>query len=657
MISAEFLIPALLLLNVIPLMLLVLIRLKLDRESSRSIFAALVLFGMLWGDTTLLSRYDGLDSSARALILSFNFATAIILVAVFFAFFVHFTENNAVFRSPVFWIIMLNTAALAGVSFTDLIAGPVDTSGGNFRVQYGKLYPWFIASAVGVELYGLLIIMQTYRRSQNELLKFQLRTILLYCVTTFLLVNVMNIVLPYLFKTSRYSVIGPYCALLFFGGVFHILLRGPRLYAMNMLRRLISAPYCRLQDNLLAIREFLRALETAIAAPEKKTLSRVQFAGPAGEQMTLFLGKDALPEEAIPPAGEKGGTTLRLLEEDNRYLSQALIQAESVIREKWLAEVVDNIPVREIAPPTEGYRIDQQLPLIERNIAENVKKFGVEISSLSRIMSKQMNAIQDYAASEQLIVIEGEPGTGRTEMARAIHFYRTQKRDSVEIHCQNGNIDALARRIDEVAVAVKKSRKKTGVLIRNIDILPLDMVSIFTPIFDIGQDKVFLYITSAPDYLRNLEGLSDRLFHQLNQIRIQLPPLRRRDDDVIRLVYWYTARYAKKMNIPYTHISHGFLEEAKRLTWQGNITELKNTIQREILNNRSPLLSTFHLNDPHALAAPGQVLTPLERAERKVIVDYLKKNNFNKNRTRLELDITVNTLNAKIIKYGIELPE
>ena len=40
-----------------------------------------------------------------------------------------------------------------------------------------------------------------------------------------------------------------------------------------------------------------------------------------------------------------------------------------------------------------------------------------------------------------------------------------------------------------------------------------------------------------------------------------------------------------------------------------------------------------------------------------MIVDYLKKNNFNKNRTRIELDITVNTLNAKIIKYGIELPE
>lgn len=657
MISAEFLIPALFLLNAMPVILLVLIRQKLDRESSRSIFAALVLFGMLWGNTTLLSRYDGWDSSARALILSFNFATAIVLVAIFFAFFVHFTENNRVFRSPVFWIILLNTAALVVASFTDLIAGPVDTSGGNFLVRYGKLYPWFVVSAVGVELYGLILIAQTYRQSQNELLKFQLRTILLYCVATFLLVNVMNILLPYLLKTSRYSIFGPYCALLFFVAVFRIQFRGPRLYALNMLRRLISAPYCRLQDNLLAIREFLRALETAIATPGEKTLSRVQFAGPAGEQMTLFLGKDALPAEALSPAGENPGTTLRLLEEDNRYLTQALIQAEGVIRQKWLSEVVDKIPVRESAAPTEGYRIDQQLPLIERNIAENVKKFGVEISSLSRIMSKQMNAIQDYAASEQLIVIEGEPGTGRTEMARAIHFYRTQKSDLAEIHCQNGNIAALARRIEEVSAAVKKSRRKTGVLIRNMDILPLEMVSIFTPVFDIAQEKMFLYITSAPDYLRNLEGLSDRLFHQLNQIRIQLPPLRRRDDDVVRLIYWYTARYSKKMNIPYTHISPGFLEEAKRLTWQGNITELKNTIQREILNNRPPLLSTFHLTDPHALAAPGQVLTPLERAERKVIVDYLKKNNYNKNRTRLELDITVNTLNAKIIKYGIELPE
>ncbi len=669
MISAEALIAALAILNVIPVTLLIFIRLKLAHQSIRAIFSMLIVFGMLWGDTLLLSRYDGWDAPTRMFIFYTNFAVAAALVLVFFGFFIRFSGNQAIFKKPVFWIFTANTGALIVASYLGLIIAAFETNADKLMLHYGPGYPWFIASSLAVELYGLVIVVRTYRNSENELLRFQLRTIMAYATITFVLVNVMNILLPNLMKNSRFSLAGPYLALFFFSGVFRILLRGARLYVLNALDRMLQTAPFTIQENLFAVREFIQALKAAVLSGEGSAVRRVEFAGPGGEKLGLMLGKNSpvdallfqgdIPEKALLPQKWLKGfqDTVRVLEEDNRHLALSLIRAETILQEKWLSDTVENIPVRTVPALSDTLAIGDYLPAIAKNISENRENYGVEICTLSRIMFKQMAQVEDLARGNQLIVVEGEPGTGKASMARAINFFRFKAQNLVEIHCQNGNIDALSKRIEAVAAAVAKSRKKTGILIRNMDFIPLEMISIFLPIFNLDQDKTFVYVTSVSDYLRNLEGLSDTLFHRLNQVRIQMPPLRRREDDITHLIFWYAAQYAKKMNIAYTAISPGFIDDARRLSWQGNIVELQNTIQRELLNNKPPVLSTFHLNDPHALAAPGQVLTPLERAERKVIVDYLKKNNFNKNRTRIELDITVNTLNAKIIKYGIELPE
>jgi N-terminal 7TM region of histidine kinase len=669
MISAETLVAALAILNVIPIVLLIFIRLKLARQSIRAIFSVLIVFGMLWGNTVLLSRYDGWDTPARMLILYTNFAVAAVLVLAFFAFFVRFTGNQAIFKKPVFWLFTANTFALVVAAYLGLIIASFETSAEKLSLRYGPGYPWFVISSLGVELYGLAIVIRTYRTSENDLLRYQLRTILAYAAVTFVFVNVMNILLPNLLKNSRFSLAGPYLALFFFSGVFRILFRGARLYVLNALDRLLQTAPFTVQENLFAVREFIQALKAAVLSGEGSSVRRLEFAGLSGEKIGLMLGKNALANSllfegntaektVLPQKWIKGfQDTVRVLEEDNRHLALSLIKAETILQEKWLSDTVEKLPIRTIPAFADALAIADYLPMIAKNISDNRETFGVEICTLSRTMFKQMAQVEELSRGNQLIVVEGEPGTGKASMARAISFFRFKAQNLIEIACQNGNIDALSKRIEAVAGEVAKSRKKTGVLIRNMDFIPLEMISIFTPIFNLDQDKTFLYITSAPDYLRNLEGLSDTLFHRLNQVRLQLPPLRRREDDIEHLIFWYAALYAKKMNIAYAAISPAFIADARRLSWQGNIVELQNTIQRELLNNKPPVLRTFHLNDPHALAAPGQVLTPLERAERKVIVDYLKKNNFNKNRTRIELDITVNTLNAKIIKYGIELPE
>jgi hypothetical protein len=669
MISAEILTGTLTVLNLIPLALLILIHLKLARESIRPIFTLLIIFGMLWGNSILLSRYDGWENGTRLTILETVFAAGIVLALIFLAFFIRFTGNQALFRKPVFWFFSANTTGIVVCSFLGVIVTSFDMNAGLLKLHYGILYPWFIASFLAMQVYGIIIAIKTYRKSDDDLLKFQLRTILIYAGITFVLVNVTNIVLPNLMQSSQSAIAGPYFAFIFLAGVFRIVFSGARLFAQAALKRLLKTTPFNVQRNIFAVREFLLALKTAVVSGEASSMRRIEFAGAGGEKIALTLAKNA-PAEALLFDGSRGENsvvpqkwlkgfqdTLRVLEEDNRLLTLSLIKAEGTLQQQWVSDTLQKLPARDAAIFADTLEIADYLPQVAKNIADNREAFGVEICTLSRVMYKQMAQVEDLARGNQLIVVEGEPGTGKATMARAINFFRLKDQRLLEIHCQNGNIDALAKDIAAVAAEAKKAKKKTGVLIRGMDILPLEMVSIFTPLFDLDPEKTWLYITSAPDYLRNLEGLSDTLFHRLNQVRIQLPPLRRRGDDVNHLIFWYAALYAKKMKIPFTHVSAAFLADARRLSWQGNIVELIHTVQREILNNKPPVLKTFHMNDPHALAAPGQVLTPLERAERKVIVDHLKKNNYNKNRTRIELDITVNTLNAKIIKYQIELPD
>lgn len=668
MISSAILIPGLLVLNSIPLILLVFIRLKLAVTNIRSVFSYLIVAGMLWGNSTLLYRYDGWDETVRAFIIHVNFASAIVLANLFLVFFIQFTEQVALFRKPAFWILSGNTCVIAVLSFSDSLISSFEISPEKIRLHYGPLYTWFVISAVILEGYGMYLLIQSYRNARNELLRFQTKIVLKYALFTFALVLISNVAVPFLAKTSRYSFTGPFFALFFFLGVFRILFKGTRLYVVEILDKMLKEVPFQLQENILAVREFIQALKAAVLSPGEKSLRQIQFAGSDGQLLSISVGKNSISDKPVSAeSGSKAGVipqkwltgfydTLHLLQTDNRHLALALLKAESVIQGDWLTEFNGNLPERMRPAPEGSYCIKDFLPAVEKNIRDHRETYGVTMCAMSRAMFKQLSIATEYAAGNQWYVIEGESGTGKATLARAIHNYRLKPHELIEVSCQNANMDALTKRIEAIASLVQGGKTKRGILIRNLDFVPLNMVSVFSPLFNLDQEKAFLYITSAPDYLRNLEDASEALFHKLNQVRIEVPPLRRREEDLFHLIVYFTVEYATAMNINFTHISQSFMANARSLAWQGNIVELKNTIQREVLNNLPPILDTLHLTDSLALAAPGEVLTPLERAERKVILDFLRKNNFNKNRTRTELNITVNTLNAKIRKYGIELP-
>jgi DNA-binding NtrC family response regulator len=116
-------------------------------------------------------------------------------------------------------------------------------------------------------------------------------------------------------------------------------------------------------------------------------------------------------------------------------------------------------------------------------------------------------------------------------------------------------------------------------------------------------------------------------------------------------VHYFAAKTALRAGPELPYFSRTAMEKLRKHGWPGNISELKDIIERSVLESSGSKIENVELR--HVLPEISDSLSPLEASERDVISRYLAQNNFNKNRTRLQLGITINTLNAKMEKYGI----
>lgn len=227
--------------------------------------------------------------------------------------------------------------------------------------------------------------------------------------------------------------------------------------------------------------------------------------------------------------------------------------------------------------------------------------------------SEAMRALEsevDHAArSDAKVLITGETGTGKEVIARLIH-QRSPRASAamVTLNCA-GLPDSLLE--SELFGHVKGSftgayRDKPGLL----ETAPngtvfLDEVGEMSPrmqvvllrfletgeIQRIGADRahtrVNVRLITATN--RNLEAevaagtFREDLFFRLNVIRLTVPPLRERLDDVVPLVNYYVAWYSQAHRIPSTEMSQEALEALTAYRWPGNVRELRNVVERVVL--------------------------------------------------------------------------
>ena len=305
------------------------------------------------------------------------------------------------------------------------------------------------------------------------------------------------------------------------------------------------------------------------------------------------------------------------------------------------------------------------------------------IVSNSDAMKSIFNILPQIAGSDSSVLIEGETGTGKELMARAIHNMSSRKKKPfIAINC-GALPDTL---LESELFGYKKGafthaiKDKPGqfaladggtIFLDEIgDTSPAFQVSLlrvlqeheFTPLGGLATEKSDVRIIAATH--QNLSELVSAarfrqdLYYRINVIRLTLPPLRQRIEDVPLLV----ERFIDKLNALQGKYIQGIdkkvLQTLMSYDFTGNIRELENIMEHGFVLCSEGYITLDHLPGFLSSQAPASLNDnedPIKEAHIKLIADALSRNNHNRNAAAKDLGIHKSTLFRRIKKLGMKL--
>ncbi|MGU3582004.1 sigma-54-dependent Fis family transcriptional regulator [Rhodococcus sp. C26F] len=262
----------------------------------------------------------------------------------------------------------------------------------------------------------------------------------------------------------------------------------------------------------------------------------------------------------------------------------------------------------------------------------------------SATWTRAVEEVFDACARTEWIVVDGEPGSGRSALVRAVHEYARIGRLLVSVDASTVSVDELLERI---AAAVDEG---ADLLVRRVDGLDGDTLdAVGDLLLDAASNSAAddCWVTVTMD---SADGLPDthpllRLFPKT----VPVPPLRHHVDDLPEL-----SRYLlDSMGAENLTLSRAAANQLARLSWQGNVTHLRSVLEDIFRRRRS---GTIELDDLPAecRSATRRRLTRIESLERDAVVDALALHNGDKAAAAQALGMSRATIYRKIREYGIE---
>jgi DNA-binding NtrC family response regulator len=328
-----------------------------------------------------------------------------------------------------------------------------------------------------------------------------------------------------------------------------------------------------------------------------------------------------------------------------------------------------------------------------------------EVIGTSPKMTELMSFVRKVASSEATtILIQGESGTGKDLIAKAIHYESSrQEKPFVAINCSaipETLMEAELFGHEKGAFTDAKQMKKGLFEMADGGTLFLDEIGELSPLLQakllrVLEDQVIRRVGGVRDMQvdvrviaasnRDLEKavresqFRQDLYYRLAIIAIFIPPLRDRREDILPLVDFFIERYSRK----FRKSVRGINDETRRLllahNWPGNVRELKNSIERAMILEDESLLRPAYLpfsvaesggrtvfertsSDGGQQLANGRTLprlyipeggTSLEEMERSMVELAMRQANGNQTHAAKLLDISRDALRYKLKKFGL----
>ena len=409
-------------------------------------------------------------------------------------------------------------------------------------------------------------------------------------------------------------------------------------------------------------------------AEEPLFLNRTRSRGDINEQNRSFLcvpikdGKrvigalsiDRIYREGI---GDQAHKDLQFLTILSSIIAQTVRRVQIVNREK------ENLK-------TENLKLKRELS--EKNKINDI------IGNSSR-MQDVYEMVHRVVDSNATVLLRGESGTGKTLVAKALHYNSKRKdRPFVVVNCSALPETLLESELfgHEKGAFTGANERKTGRFeVAEGGTLFLDEIgeishSVQVKLLNVVQERSFQRLGSARSIScdvrlvaatnRDLEksvsdgSFREDLYYRLNVFPIYMPPLRERRTDILLLAEFFLEKFSRENQKEITRISTSAIDLLIQYHWPGNVRELQNCMERAVLVCDGSSIKGVHLpptlqvSETAASGKPLSLTTAVENFEKDLIIDGLKKNNGNQTKTAQFLDTSLRIVNYKIHQYNID---
>jgi transcriptional regulator with AAA-type ATPase domain len=634
---------------------------RMTKGILKGAYFAFLVTGIVWVNLIFLVRYFPVLPDVAVYLSRGIFVSILATLTAFGFFMVVFCGMNQELRTLRFGAFIVWNGVLGVLSAAGFVENGLKQTEFGLAPIYGPFHPVLILSNFAWGAYIFWMVWRAFSVSHNPVFKNQLRMLFAYCLFTFLWAGVINGVLPAVFGTSRYSHIGPLGFLVLYLGILRIVGEERNLFVERDLKALLKLQSFDDHRNVFGLKQLFVAVEDMLEAGQQKTFRRgIQFAALDGSSIEAEFLAGEHPQTTPVALGHAQGLlqNMRILEEHNRRMAFALIQAQSTLRDTSIEKTLQDAKPVMPHPLGDHYSWEEFAEIIARNRREMIDTYGADMLCFSRGRLNTLIQVKGLAPSRLNTTFTGENGSGRGTLARILHHLRGGKLLE-EIRCDALDVESLKARLVSMRTDVD------GLLLRDLDVYPAEHINSLIPL--LLREERYLYMTAALGF--PVEAVAARLHPRvlgaLTQVIVNVDPLRQHREELFYAIIDITHRKLAQMKKRSTGISKKLVDSLLQQNWPRNYEELNAELEKLVLWDSAPVLGSVLQIEETAPAAslpelpepdPHDDLTPLERAEKRTILAHLQKNSFNQRFTSKELGIRPNTLILKMRKYGIKRP-
>ncbi|MGF1724879.1 dihydroxyacetone kinase operon transcriptional regulator DhaR [Photobacterium nomapromontoriensis] len=362
------------------------------------------------------------------------------------------------------------------------------------------------------------------------------------------------------------------------------------------------------------------------------------------------------------------------------------IEAKNIIRRKqttievngeFLEAIITLRPLSDGSSLLFVHPIDKIRELAQQQIGGSARYTFDTLPAISRKMKHIITVAKRATKSKAPILITGEEGVGKTDLAMAIHNESDYKEGPfITLNCRSINSEQMIRETlgyDEgQGLPSKFELAHNGTLyLEKIEYLSADLQAVILRLLKTGlvsrydsqrliPVKFQLITSSAADISEYVaqRSFGRQLYYEISSNELHIPPLRKRKEDTEHMILKIINSYEKRHNIAIS-MEKVVIDALINFSWQGNNSELRNRMERILLNRSSNLIKLDDIPDEIKLNLntgndqENQPILSLEEVEKKAIIHAWNIYGGKMKEMAAALKIGRTTLWRKINKFGL----